>query len=75
LYTEDRCPPLFFDLVNVGEEVSKQLPTVCVVEWRRRNKCTTFVGREALLNLQKQSLLLIISTEKTDEHTAIKIRV
>ncbi len=74
LYTEDRCPPLFFDLVNVGKEVSKRLPTVPLVEWRRHDKCTIFVGEETSLNLKKQSLLPIISTENVDEHTATKIR-
>ena len=61
---EDRCLPLFFDLVNVGKEVSKWLPIVLLVEWRRHNKWPIFVGREALLNLKKkESLLPIISTE------------
>ena len=50
---KNRCPPLFFDLVDVAEEVRKRLPTVPVVEWRRHNKCTVFVSREASLNLKK----------------------
>jgi len=74
LYTEDRCPPLFFDLVDVGKEVSKRLPTVPLVEWRRHDKCTIFVGKEASLNLKKQSLLPIISMENVYECTTTKIR-
>jgi hypothetical protein len=74
LHTEDRCPPLFFNLVDVGKEVSKRLPTVPLVEWRRRNKCTSYVGREASLNLKKHLLLPIISTENINKRTAVKIR-
>jgi len=51
---EDRCPPLFFDPVNICKEIFKWLPTVLLVEWRRRNKCTIFVGKSASLNLKKR---------------------
>jgi hypothetical protein len=52
-FYKNRSPSLFFDLVNIAEEVRKRLPTVPVVEWRRHNKCTIFVSREASLNLKK----------------------